>query len=191
MAYANIAALSEWLGMSDSADNGKLSLALSAAQSSINLWCHRHFDLPAAVSTRTYRPWLDEVVTEDIATTSGLVVADNGTTVSNSDLVLDPANGVGPDGLEGWPYWRIRFADGHRWAVDGHKRTVSVTAKFGWATVPDNIRQATLVLASDLFHVKDTRLGVAGWGEMGLMRIRENGMLQSLLHHYVRETGMS
>lgn len=191
MAYANIAALSEWLGMSDSLDNGKLSLALVAAESSINLWCHRQFSLPVAVSTRTYLPYGDEVITDDIATTTGLIISDNGTTVSNSDLVLDPANGVGPDGLTGWPYWRIRYANGRTWAVDGNKRTVSVTAKFGWAEVPANIHMATLVLASDLFHVKDTRLGVAGWGEMGLVRIRENGMLQSLLHHYVRETGVS
>lgn len=189
MAYGTIDALAERLGISDTYDNGNLSLALSASESSINLWCRRHFNLPGTVTTRTYLPYGDEVVTEDIATTTGLIVADNGTTIANADLVLDPANGVGPDGLTGWPYWRLRYANGRAWAVDGNKRTVSVTAKFGWAEVPENIRMATLVLAADLFHAKDTRLGVAGWGDMGIIRIRENGLLQSLLHHYVRETG--
>lgn len=190
MAYADIAALAERLGLADTIDNGLLAGALSAAESSVNLWCNRSFAVPAAVTTRLYAGWGTEVLVDDIATTTGLVVLDNTTTVNNADLVLDPANGVGPDGNTGWPYWRLRFADGHAWSVDGLKRTVSVTAKFGWAAVPENVRMATLVLAADLFHAKDTRLGIAGFGDMGIIRIRENGMLQTLLHNFVRETGV-
>ena len=190
MAYADIAALAERLGLADTIDNGLLAGALSAAESSVNLWCNRTFAVPATVTTRYYQAFGTEVIVDDIATTTGLVVLDNTTTVNNTDLVLDPANGVGPDGNVGWPYWRIRFADGHAWSQDGLKRTVSVTAKFGWAAVPENVHMATLVLAADLFHAKDTRLGIAGFGDMGIIRIRENGMLQTLLRNFVRETGV-
>jgi len=190
MAYADINALAERLGLADSIDNGLLAAALAAAESSINLWCNRTFTVPAAVTTRTYEPFADEVIVDDIATTTGLIVSDNGTTVALTDLVLDPANGVGPDGNTGWPYWRIRYANGGPWARDGRRRTASITAKFGWAATPENIRMATLVLASDLFHMKDTRLGVAGYGDMGIIRIRENGMLQTLLHYYIRQPGV-
>lgn len=189
MAYADLSALSTRLGFGDSFDNDLLVGALAAAEASIDIWCRRTFTVPTATSTRTYLPMGQDCIVDDIATTTSLVITDNGAAVSNDDLVLDPPNGVGPDGREGWPYWRIRRADGSSWATDGNKRTVSVTAKFGWAAVPVAVREATLVLASDLFHAKDTRLGVAGFGDMGVIRIRENGLLQSLLANYMRPAG--
>lgn len=190
MAYADLTALQLRLGVSDNFDNTLLQNALAVAERSVDRWCHRTFTVDATVTTRTYRPWRDEVVVDDISTTTGLIVKDNGTTVANADLVLDPPNGVGVDGRTGWPYWRLTRADATWWATDGHRRTVEVTAKFGWAAVPDSIREATLILGADLFHAKDTRLGVAGWGDLGLLRIRENGMLQTMLHDYVRPAGV-
>jgi hypothetical protein len=189
MAYADLAALQLRLGFADNFDNTLLASALTAAEGTIDRWCRRHFTLPTATETRLYTPHWDEVLVDDIATTTSLVVLDNGATVAAADYVLDPANGVGVDGRAGWPYWRIRTTDGSHWYRDANKRTVSVTAKFGWLTVPTSIREATLILASDLFHAKDTRLGVAGWGDLGLLRIRENGMLQTLLQDYVKPTG--
>lgn len=189
MAYADLAALSLRLGFSDNFDDTLLSGALTVAERTIDRWCRRTFTVDANVTTRTYLPWRDEVVVDDISTTSGLIVKDDGATIANTDLVLDPPNGVGVDGRTGWPYWRIRTDDGSWWHIDGNRRTVEVTAKFGWAAVPDSIREATLILASDLFHAKDTRLGVAGWGDLGLLRIRENGMLQTMLQDYIRPAG--
>jgi|DEB3_MinimDraft_2_1074329.scaffolds.fasta_scaffold07643_2 hypothetical protein len=189
MAYADLSALSTRLGFSDSLDDGLLAAALTSAEAAIDSWCRRTFVVPAAVSTRTFLPWGQDLVVDDIATTVGLIVVDDTATLDNADLVLDPPNGVGPDGRDGWPYWRIRYADGSWWTRDANRRTVSVTAKFGWAAVPVAVKEATLVLASDLFHAKDTRLGVAGFGEFGIIRIRENGLLQSLLANYVRPAG--
>ena len=190
MAYADLADLQTRLGMSDSLDNGLLTSALAVAERTIDTWCHRTFQVPTTATTRLYLPSRDEVVVDDIANTTDLVILDKGTTVAVADYVLDPPNGVGVDGRTGWPYWRIRTADGTWWQVDGHIRTVSVTARFGWAAVPDMIQHATLILAADLFHAKDTRLGVAGWGDLGLLRIRENGMLQTMLHDFIRPTGV-
>lgn len=189
MAYADLNALSTRLGFGDNLDNDLLVSALLAAETSIDAWCRRTFVVPTVATTRTYLPWGQDCVVDDIATTSGLIVVDDTATLNNNDLVLDPPNGIGPDGRDGWPYWRIRYADGSWWTIDANRRTVTVTAKFGWAAVPTAVREATLVLASDLFHAKDTRLGVAGFGEFGIIRIRENGLLQSLLANYVRPAG--
>jgi len=48
---------------------------------------------------------------------------------------------------------------------------VRVTATWGWATTPQSIATATRLQASRLFKRADSPLGVAGFGDMGAMRV--------------------
>jgi hypothetical protein len=189
MAYITAAGLLSRLGLSNpSADESDLvDAAVSGACAGIDLWCGRRFDSTDTTETRTFKPYGDSVVVDDIATTTALTVSDNGTSVSLSSLVLDPANGIGVDGRSGWPYWRLTYADGTYWTTDGNKRTVSIVATWGWAATPANVVNAAYILAKDIFQNKDVRGGAAGFGEYGVVRIQSDSQMRELLAPFRRE----
>jgi hypothetical protein len=66
--------------------------------------------------------------------------------------------------------------------------TVRVTANFGFATaVPTEIRQATMLLAARYYKRFDSPLGVAGFGDLGAMRVSRtdpdiHAILQPFIH---------
>lgn len=179
MAYATLAELRDWVGITrpeDTADDDKLELALDVATALIDNYTGRYFDIDAAVVTRTYTPqdrWTVDIPT-GIATATGLVVAtddnDDGTyeTIwSASDYRLGPADA---DDL-GRPWTRL-YATGTRTfpVVDYGRRkwpSVQITAKGGWPAVPAEVKQACLIQAAFIWGRKDARFGVAGSPEFG------------------------
>lgn len=44
---------------------------------------------------------------------------------------------------------------------------LKITGTWGWATVPDAVNEACILLAERLFRRKDAPFGVAGQGEVG------------------------
>jgi hypothetical protein len=55
--------------------------------------------------------------------------------------------------------------------VLGGQTLVKVTGVFGWTTVPTSITQACVIQASRIFKRLDSPLGIAGFGDMGAMRV--------------------
>ena len=53
----------------------------------------------------------------------------------------------------------------------GSEATVQVTGTFGWSEVPTAIRQASILLASRQYKRYDSPLGVAGFGDLGVVRV--------------------
>ena len=53
----------------------------------------------------------------------------------------------------------------------GGEANVKVTATFGWTEVPTAIRQASILLASRQYKRYDSPLGVAGFGDLGVVRV--------------------
>lgn len=178
----------------DQLDDTLLSGAIAAATRSINAECGRDFQQAETASPRRYCPAGAElVITHDIATTSGLAVGvdDDGDGVAERTLEaaayeLEPTDGI-VGGLSGWPYWRIRLVDSTSWPA-GRRRTIQVTARWGWPAVPAPIIQAAYVLAEDLAKLKDTPFGVGGFGEFGRIRARENPHVAMLIRPYRRGT---
>jgi hypothetical protein len=85
------------------------------------------------------------------------------------DFLLEPVNEQ-RYGLT-LPFTRLRpYEDGY-WPVFRDRPTVRVTARFGWPEVPVAVREATILQASRLFTRLDSPLGVAGFGDMGAMRV--------------------
>ena len=86
-------------------------------------------------------------------------------------MQLEPVNNLLPDGTV-CPYHTIRRITGY-WTCHGREASVSVTStRWGWAAVPPKVKLATLVLAKDYASLRDTRFGVAGFGEFGVVRTR-------------------
>lgn len=161
--------------------------ACTAASRLVDSYCERYFYQDATVSDRFYTPCsLYEVETDDISTTSGLIVAaDSGydgtyaqawTIVS--DFFLEPVNPAA-SGVT-LPYRKITAlysnAGGKYFypRYRGYTRPyVKVTAKWGWSSVPDAIVQATKILAARYLKMSDAPFDVAGFNEFGAVRVRE------------------
>jgi hypothetical protein len=182
MAYCTDSELVEYCGSEIVANTAHLSLCRRAAEDAINAICQRTFDVAAVTSiTRRYVPntW-DTVHIHDIVDNTNLVVTDDGTAVALADIQLEPVNNLLYDGTV-TPFYTLRRIAGS-WTCGGREATVSVTStRWGWAAVPDRVKEATLVGAKDLAGLRDTRFGVAGFGEFGVVRMRENPQVRMLL----------
>jgi hypothetical protein len=91
------------------------------------------------------------------------------TTWAATDYQLEPLNGR--SGGIVTPYTQIRAIDDFLFPVFGGEATVQIVGTFGWAAVPIAIKQATLMLAQRQFKRYDSPLGVAGVGELGVIRV--------------------
>lgn len=182
-AYTNIPA-------QNAALNPLLESSVLAASRGVNLFCHRQFNRADVATPRVYTPLSrDYVCTDDFWTTEDLVIAlDNGsglytTILSPSDYVLKPVNGV-VNGEPGWPFWRIKLRG---YATFGRGSSVQVTAKWGWESVPENVKEATKLLANEGFASKDAPLGVVGTSQFGEVRVRPNSLVAKRLYGMVRD----
>lgn len=193
--YIDVATLRNRLGIASDRDVQVLTSAVTAASRSIDAYCGRRFWLDAVASARVYPPNpldLFEVEVDDFATTAGLIVKTGTdgvtfpTTISNYEL--RPVNGIGPNGIEGWPFHNIRSISSWFLIPVSYQRTntVQVTAQWGWAAVPDPVTEACAMIAADLFHLKDNRFGVAGVNDFGPIRVGENRVASGMLNPYRR-----
>lgn len=175
--YCSIDDLAAYLRNVDTTTNsGQITDAINEASRQVDAYCGRRFFLDATSSARTY--WTNDtrVLIFDDATavsTIKLSTGDNGTydltyTVG-TDYTLEPLNGRG-SGLEGLPYWRARFTTDVL-PTNTSTPCAQVTATWGWAAVPEPVRQACLILASEAFKLAEAPFGVAGFGEMGVVRV--------------------
>ena len=126
-----------------------------------------------------------------ISTTTGLIVkldedADGTfetTLTITTDFVLWPLNAA--DDVPVRPYTEIRLVDNYAFPLHATGRPgVQVTAKFGWAAVPDWAEKACLIQAGQLFKAKDAAFGYAGANEFGSLRAKTNSIALSLLSPY-------
>ena len=90
-----------------------------------------------------------------------------------SDWQLEPVNGI-LDGLT-VPFTRIRAVGDYLFptlnANFGLEALVQLTAVYGWPSVPEPITQAVIIQASRIFKRYDSPLGVAGFGDLGAIRV--------------------
>lgn len=174
--YLTLAVLKTRLGIVDTADDNALTGALAAASRGVNQFCTRQFNQADAPSTRRYTPLTEGLlVVDDFHTSDDLTIG--GTAFDADTHGLEPENGI-VDGEEGWPFWRIRGS--------GFSGSVAVTARWGWATVPTSVVEATFITAVELFKLKDAPFGIQGQADMGLIRIRENHRITTMLAPYRR-----
>jgi hypothetical protein len=157
--------------------------AIDAAEAAVEDYCGRVFTLASvATAVQFYSSDAKVLEVDDIGTTSGLIVAD--TLATHATYQLEPLAGIGPNGRP-WPYTRIRLGlDFFAYPIWPGQATVTITAKWGWPSVPTPVKDAVRILAADLYHMKDNQFGVAGFGEMGVLMVRENRMVANLLGLY-------
>lgn len=160
--YATAAEYRARTGMSGTGEDVAILAVLTAVSRLFDRNCGRFFTIDAAVVGRIYdgngrtRLYID-----DVATVTGLIVkvdmdadydyggADE-TLTKDTHFWIGPANA--PYGPEAGPYRYLDIVPGNgRLTVwPEQARAVQVTAKFGWATVPPAIKEATIMVAREM-----------------------------------------
>lgn len=190
--YATLSELKNYMAVDNMTHDQILEDALASVSREIEDHTHRQFNQAGSATERRYHPEHGCLVqVDDFHTKTGLVVEtdddDDGTfeTIwSDSEFQLEPLDGV-VGGVDGWP-WHVIRAVGSRTFPSGQRPTVRVTAEWGWAAVPAPVHQACLILASETTKLKDAPFGVAGFGDFGAVRVKQNPMAAKKLHPYAR-----
>lgn len=192
--YGDLATLKRRLSITDNTDDTDLQSALTSASREVEKFCHRQFNKETTATARVYEPLHDELtLVDDFHTTTGLEIAVDdsddgtfGTVLTSSQYEVRPRNGV-VDGEPGWPFWRVRATESGLFPRS-RRATVQVTAQWGWTAVPASVTEASLILAEEIFKLKDAPFGVAGYGEFGAVRVRDNPKVARMLGPYRRYT---
>lgn len=164
--YCTLAQLKGRLNIAtaSTADDAELERVIEGASRFIDRDRRRVFY--ATTATRYYTPqhsdrvWIDDVVTlttVEVATDHARTYA----TWTATDYDTEPANAT--------PIMALYIAPGSsRYFVPGLRRSVKITASFGYAaTTPRDIEQATILLAQYVWLRKDAPFGTAGFAALG------------------------
>ena len=168
------------IGTADTIDDDLIDNCAGAASRLIDGYCNRQFWSVGSATTRVYMAenefycHIDDIAGTAITLkTSGATDGVFDVTWSTTDYQLEPLNGR-LDGLQ-WSYDKIRAVGDYLFPTVngnyGEQALVQVTAVFGWPSVPEPVTQATIIQASRIFKRYDSPLGVAGFGDLGAIRV--------------------
>lgn len=165
--YISSPELKGYLRISDTTDDTEIGFAITAASRAVDRATNRQFGLVAAPQARKYTARWDRdrgryvVDIDDLMTATGLTVA------GESGAIDVFAKQPGNADLNGVP-WTQLVVDPTSTTLPTLKEDgVTVTAQYGWTTVPVAVKQATLLQASRFFTRRQAPFGVAGSPEMG------------------------
>lgn len=181
MSNLTVAAWRLWKGAPTEPPDPVVQAAIDAAEQAIAGYCGRAFVVASGSTTRIFAPTSDRSETIEIDdATAVTVVANSGSTIAATGYQLEPVNGINAAGMA-VPYSRIRLF-GTTWSQTYKgEASVSVTATFGWAAIPAAYTEAVKILSADILDNKDIRNGVAGFADIGAVRVRENASVTMLL----------
>ena len=168
------------ISVGDTLDDDLIDNCVGAASRLIDGYCNRKFWQSGTAEARVFQAEdsfycsIDDIAGTALTLRSSTQA--DGTfdlTWKVSDYQLEPLNG-NLDGLT-WSYDKIRAVGDYLFptvnANYGEQALVQVTAIFGWPSVPEPITQATIIQASRIFKRYDSPLGVAGFGDLGAIRV--------------------
>jgi hypothetical protein len=186
--YTTLSEVKAILRITDNVDDSLLETCIESASRQIDTHCERVFSYSTA--TRVYAP-MDSYLTEiddliSLTTLKTASAADSvfDTTWTATDYQLEPLNGRSGGAYA--PYTTIRAVGDYLYTMQGQEATVQVQGVFGYATaVPTDVKQACNLLAIRQFKRYDSPLGVAGFGDIGVVRVsRVDPDIEALLAPY-------
>jgi hypothetical protein len=168
------------IGTADTIDDDLIDNCVGAASRLIDGYCNRRFWQSGTAEARVFQAEdsfycsIDDIAGTAITLkTSSFADGNFDVTWTATDYQLEPLNGE-LDGLT-WSYDKIRAIGDYLFptvnANYGEQALVQVTAVFGWPAVPEPVTQATIIQASRIFKRYDSPLGVAGFGDLGAIRV--------------------
>lgn len=186
--YCTLTEVKAVLRLTDNTDDTLLEKAVEGASRRIDGYCGRFF----YQTTKTIKLFpVDEfsVGIPDLATANGLVLktdtAGDGTfatTWSASDYYLEPTDVA----LQGRPYTRItaQGAKSFPFLYQPPRPTIELTGTFGFPSIPNDVREACLLLSIRGFGRYNAALGVVGFGDMAIQVRAVDPDVRDLLSPY-------
>lgn len=171
-----------------------ITVALAAASRGVDKICGRRFYPDAdATQVRYYSPMRpDYLQVDDIITITSLKTDPGGdgtfeeTWTLNTDYTRQPLNAA----ADGEPWTCLRAHPlGSFYFPTAYPRTVELTGKFGWATIPPAIKQGTTLGAHRLLkRAREVPFGIAGIGLDGsaVRIVSQDPDVVALVSHYDR-----
>jgi hypothetical protein len=194
--YCTPESLKNRFGITDTTDDYEIHAACWASSRSLENYCKRVFWTTSIAEARVFEtpdPYHLELPEFcDVLSVITLKTDEDGdgifeTTWASTDFELGPRSA--PYQPEPRPYTEILAVGTKRFphpARQGMRAgLVQVLGPWGWSTTPYGIRQAALILAAETFKLKDAPLGIAGFGEFGAVRVRDNPMTRRFATPYI------
>lgn len=164
--------------------------AIADITTEIDDHCERSFRRFNTATARTYPPVnAHQLDTADFWTSTDLTLKtdddDDGvfeTTWAAADYELIRASD-----RPGWPYFRVRAVGSRVFPTRTRRRNVAeLTAKWGWETLPTPVNDSALIMGEESFRLADSPFGVGGYGQFGIVRVRDNPFVARKLGPYLR-----
>lgn len=176
--YCTLADVKAAARITDTLDDALIELSIEAASREIDAFTERIFY--QVTTSRLFVPvgsTLCEI--DDLVSVTTLQTADDGvtfdTTWAATDYQLAPLNGVASGLVQSYTQvWAIGdnlFPTWRSVTALGSPATVKITGVWGWSAVPTAVKQACVILAMRQFKRYDSPLGVAGFGDLGAIRV--------------------
>lgn len=198
LCYIGAEEMKDRLGVQGNSDDYAIQTSILAAAGWINEYCGRHFF--RMTETRTYQPGnLYELDVDDIVpgTPITLAVDQDGdgiyeqTWTQGTDYVLKLGRfsfNVNASGIAR-PYRKVQVCGSGRlfpftWPLT-HLDRVQIATTWGWTSVPWQVAEANRILAADEYRMKDAPFGIAGMGDLGMVRIQSNPWLVENLRPFI------
>lgn len=187
--YATLAEVKAVLRLTDGTDDALLEQTIEGASRRIDGYCNRFFYQTPSTAIRLYARFSYRLTVQDLS--SGVITLqtdDDGdgtyetTWTLNTDYILEPTNAS----LTSQPYTLIRATGGKSFPLFSEPELpgVEVTAVWGWPAVPDDIREACVLLSIRGFARYNSALGVVGFGDMALQVRSVDPDVRDLLQPY-------
>jgi hypothetical protein len=171
--YCTLQQLKDSLRIQDNVDDTMLELAIETASRQIDDYCERVFYTASATryyaARDSYVVETDDIVSITTLKTSSAADGVYDITWATTDYQKEPLNGIA-GGIPS-PITHLRAVDDYLFPLQDGETTVQVVGTFGWSAIPTAIKYATLLLGSRLFKRMDSPLGVAGIGDLGVIRV--------------------
>lgn len=190
MDYVTVDLVAAQIDRIDSSKSLEIGNAITAASRRIDGHCGRRFYADAAPSSRLFRSLTNCLVIIDDCSDVDTVKTDTGgdgtfaTTWTAADYITLPYNGVGHNGESGWPVTGIYAVETLDFYTGDRRPQIQVTGTWGWATVPDLVKQACLQLAIMYYRSPDAPFGTTGIADLGITRVRMPQTVKEMLADY-------
>jgi len=186
--YTTLSEVKAILRITDEVDDSLLETCIEASSRQIDTHCERVFTTGTATRVFTpdgaYRTTIDDLISITSLKTSSAADSVFDVTWETTDYQLEPLNGLAGGSYS--PYTSIRAVGDYTFPTVSEEATVELTGVFGYGTaVPTDVKQACNLMAIRQYKRYDSPLGVAGFGDIGVIRVsRVDPDIESLLAPY-------
>lgn len=178
--YTTVADLARYMTVDSTTYNDDLATAINTASRQIDGYCGRIFYAATAQGVHQNKYYYSADLTvllindciniQEVALSTGAnQTYDN--IVPSTGYVEEPLNSYA-DGLTGWPITRLRFTNDYMLPTQWQQYpNVRVHGRWGWSATPEPVRQSCLIMAAEIFKLREAPFGVAGFADYGAVRV--------------------